>query len=83
MPFVLAHRELSFDTSLASGGGQEPKIPTNAPRLKNFNMCGPIAKMFVPFVLAHRELTFDTSLTSGGGQNRQMQPFPDKCPQGP
>ncbi|KAI1723476.1 hypothetical protein DdX_03636 [Ditylenchus destructor] len=83
LPFVLRHRELSFDTSLASGGGQELKIPTNALRLKISDECGPISKIFVPFVLAHRELSFDTSLAFGGGQDRQIQPFLDKCPQGP
>ncbi|KAI1718098.1 hypothetical protein DdX_06512 [Ditylenchus destructor] len=83
LPFVLPHRELSFDTSVASGGGQEPKIPTNALRLKISDVCGPISKIFVPFVLANRELSFDTSFDFGGGQDRQIQPFPDKCPQGP
>ncbi|KAI1691327.1 SURF4 family domain-containing protein [Ditylenchus destructor] len=83
MPFVLAHRELSFDTSLASGGGQELKIPTNDLRAFFVNLGGPISKIFVPFVLAHRELSFDTLIAFGGGQNRQIQPFPDKCPQGP
>ncbi|KAI1723907.1 hypothetical protein DdX_04088 [Ditylenchus destructor] len=83
LPFVLPHRELSFDTSIASGGGQELKIPTNALRPFFVNLGGPISKILVPFVLAHRELSFDTSLGSGGGQERQIQPFPDKCPQGP
>ncbi|KAI1720352.1 hypothetical protein DdX_05739 [Ditylenchus destructor] len=31
VPFVLSHRELTFDTSLAPGGGKERKIPRYAP----------------------------------------------------
>ncbi|KAI1692748.1 hypothetical protein DdX_21067 [Ditylenchus destructor] len=72
MPFVLSHRELSFDTSLASGGGQEPKIPRNALRANFVNVGGPMSEMFVPFVLVHPELSFDTSLASGGGQQRKI-----------
>ncbi|KAI1693712.1 lipid-droplet associated hydrolase domain-containing protein [Ditylenchus destructor] len=67
-----SHRELSFDTSLAIGGGQKPEIPRNALRLKISAACGPISKIFVPFVLAHRELSFDTSLAFGSGQDRQI-----------
>ncbi|KAI1695440.1 hypothetical protein DdX_19575 [Ditylenchus destructor] len=72
VPFVLPHRELSFDTSLASGGGQKRKIPRYAPRANISIVCGPISKILVPFVLPHRELSFDTSLASGGGQERPI-----------
>ncbi|KAI1715749.1 LIM domain-containing protein [Ditylenchus destructor] len=72
MPFVLARRELSFDTSLASVDGQKRKIPQNALSAKISIVCGPTSKISMPFVLAHRELSFDTSLASGGGQERHF-----------
>ncbi|KAI1713246.1 hypothetical protein DdX_09321 [Ditylenchus destructor] len=80
LPFVLSHRELTFDTSHASGGGQERQISTNALRAEIFVVCGPNSKIFVPFVLSHRELTFDTSFAFGGGQE---SPIPTRSRQMP
>ncbi|KAI1704008.1 g-patch domain-containing protein [Ditylenchus destructor] len=80
VPFVLSHGELSFDTSLAYGGRQEPKIPRYALGQNFVNVGGPILKNFVPSVLAHRELSFDTLLASGGGQER---PIPTRSRQMP
>ncbi|KAI1704085.1 hypothetical protein DdX_14447 [Ditylenchus destructor] len=73
VPFVLSRRELSFDTLLASGGGQEPKIPRYGPRANISIVCGPMSQISVAFALPRRELSFDTSLASGDGQERQIQ----------
>ncbi|KAI1699157.1 hypothetical protein DdX_17490 [Ditylenchus destructor] len=65
MPFVLAHRELSFNTSLAFLDGQDRQIPRNALRAHNSVVGGPISNLTIFSTPTHREESFDVSHASG------------------
>ncbi|KAI1698419.1 hypothetical protein DdX_17913 [Ditylenchus destructor] len=64
MLFVLARRELSFDTLFAFGGGQDRQISTNALRGHNSVVGGPISNLTIFPTPTHREESFDNAITN-------------------